>query len=284
MSDTDSQYRFNSGPLRSTVIIELHTHHATRIWTGRKGRPDENIQYIIGFPRFISLMNTLRLDALADNPYADMWMLHMEERLLAARDELNVLVAAMETVFSQLPEMMTVEGTVSIQPARFPVFASTPLGFIAVYMLTDYDTLLRKALLAHHMALLTSTQKNELRVQAGRIIRSVLTRAQVYRRLPVTRQDIRNGNGRAKEAEALVGVVPDDIFDGTRRSSYAPPLRQPDEEPTVDGEDATKSTTETEEDASVVIPVSIGNGQALALEDDTSSTVDDGEEEDESAT
>ena len=264
MSETDSQYRFNSGPLRSTIIIELHTHHATGMWAGRRGRPDENIQPIIGIPRFITLMNTLRLDSQADNPYADLWMLRMEERLCAAREELTVLIDSMKAVFSQLPEMMTVEGSVSIQPARFPVFASTQLGFIAVYMLTDYDTLIRKALLAHHMALLTSDEKNELREQAGRLIRSILSLAQHYQRIPVTRQDIRDGNARAKEAEARVGMVPDDIMDGSRRSAYAPPLRQ---------------TVINDAAAPAVSPENTRTGPDLADGDDVS---DDEEEEDES--
>lgn len=281
MSDTDPQYRFNSGPLRSTVIIELHTHHATRIWTGRQGRPEENIQYIIGFPRFITLMNTLRLDSMADNPYADMWMLHMEERLQTAREALNVLIGSMDAVFSQLPEMMTVEGSISIQPARFPVFASTPLGFIAVYMLTDYDTLLRKTLLAHHMALLTSTEKNELREQAGNIIRGVLTRAQFYRRIPVTRQDIREGNARAKDAEAQAGPVPDDVMDGTRRSSYAPPLRQPADEAATGVGEALSSAAITEQAAPALIPV-VSRGPDMTSEDEVAA--EDEDDDDESAT
>lgn len=226
MSDTDPQYRFSSGPLRSNIIIELHTHYATNVWSGRPARPEEKVHGIIGLPRFISLMNTLRLDSLADNPYADMWMLQMEERLLAAREEMDFLIAGMQTLFSRIPETMTIKDSVSIQPARFPVFASTPLGFIAVYLLTDFDELVRKVLLAHHMALMTSMEKKAFFIKAGRIISGVLVQAQRYRRIPVSRQDLREGNGRARDAIALAGPVPDDILDGTRRSSYSPPLSQ----------------------------------------------------------
>ncbi|ECF1703677.1 TIGR03761 family integrating conjugative element protein [Salmonella enterica subsp. enterica] len=227
MSDMTPHTQFTAGPLRSNVTIELHTHLATRTWTGRQPDPAENIHGIIGVPRFLNIMNVIRLDAAADNPYADLWMLRLEERLLAAREEMNVLIDSMKTVFSQLPEMMTVEGCASIQPARFPVFASTQLGFIAIYLLTDFDELMRNALLAQHMALINRVQMNDLRQKGGNLIRSILVLAQKYRRIPVTRQDIRERNARAVAAEVQVGPVPEDIFDGSRRSAYAPPLRQP---------------------------------------------------------
>lgn len=221
---------FTAGPLRSSVTIELHTHLATRTWTGRQPDPAENIHGIIGIPRFLNIMNVIRLDTVADNPYADLWMLRLEERLIAAREEMNTLIDSMKTVFSQLPQMMTVEGCASIQPARFPVFASTQLGFIAIYLLTDFDELMRNALLAQHMALINRIQMNDLRQKGGNLIRSILVLAQKYRRIPVTRQDIREHNARAIAAEEQVGPVPEDIFDGSRRSAYAPPLRHPVDE------------------------------------------------------
>lgn len=227
MSDMTPETWLTTGPLRSSITIELHTHLATRTWTGRQPDPAENIHGIIGIPRLLNILNVIRLDALADNPYADLWMLRLEERLLAAREEMNTLIDSMKTVFSQLPEMMTVEGCASIQPARFPVFASTQLGFIAIYLLTDFDELMRNALLAQHMALINRVQMNDLRQKGGNLIRSILVLAQKYRRIPVTRQDIRERNARAIAAEEQVGPVPEDIFDGSRRSAYALPLRQP---------------------------------------------------------
>ena len=233
MNESEQQFSLTSGPLRSSIIIELHTHHATQAWVGRLPNRDENIYGIIGLPRFITIMNIIRLDSLADNPYADMWMLLLEERLQAARAGMNALIDSMQSVFDKVPEMMTVEGTASIKPARFPVFASTQLGFIAVYLLTDFDSLMRKALLAHHMALLTRPEMNELRQKAGNFLRSILVQAQKYRRIAVTRQDIREGNARAAAAAELAGPVPEDIFDGSRRAVYAPPLQMNDDGPAV---------------------------------------------------
>lgn len=121
MSDI-SPVQLTTGPLRSTVTIELHTHLATRTWTGRQPDPAENIHGIIGIPRFLNIMNIIRLDSQADNPYADLWMLRLEERLLAARTEMNALIDSMAAVFNQLPEMMTVEGVRQYPACTIPGF------------------------------------------------------------------------------------------------------------------------------------------------------------------
>lgn len=268
-------YHLTSGPLRSAITVELHTHLATRTWTGRQANPEENTHAIIGMPRFLSILNIIRLDCVADNPYADMWMLRLEERLLAAREEMNDLISSTKTVFSQLlPEMMTVENCLSIQPARFPVFAASQLGFIAIYLLTDYDGLMRNALLANHMAFLSRAELNSLNQRGGNIIRSILVLAQRYRRLSVTRQDIREGNVRALAAQEQAGPVPNDIFDGSLRSAWAPPLRPaPDEE--------TAPVTETAGPAPVSFSVNSDEPAEIPIALTTATETDDYESESE---
>ncbi|MDX5630319.1 MULTISPECIES: AcaB family transcriptional regulator [unclassified Brenneria] len=112
-------------------------------------------------------------------------------------------------------------------------------------------------MLANHMALINRVELNDIRQRGGNLLRSIFVLAQKYRRIPVTRQDIRDGNARAQAAEELAGPVPDDIFDGSRRSAYAPPLRSASEdkpepmadipvsapdEPSTDGPDLDVST------------------------------------------
>lgn len=276
MSETDTHFQLATGPLRSTITIELHTHLATRTWTGRQPDPAEKIHGIIGLPRFLNIMNIIRLDSMADNPYADLWMLRLEERLLSAREEMNILIDSMKVVFNQLPEMMTVESCASIQPARFPIFASSQLGFIAVYLLTDFDELMRKALLAQHMALINRVEMNDLRQRGGNLIRSILVLAQKYRRIPVTRKDIRDRNARALAAEEQAGAVPEDIFNGTRRSAYAPPLRQPVDEtsaPAAESASPTSAPVLPADNDDSETPLTVSPATATEAEDDDDSEI-----------
>lgn len=56
-----SDYTFNMGPLRSAIHIQLHTHNATRLWTGRRAT-ENGPAPIIGMPRFIEILNQMRID------------------------------------------------------------------------------------------------------------------------------------------------------------------------------------------------------------------------------
>ncbi|HDX3229560.1 TIGR03761 family integrating conjugative element protein [Escherichia coli] len=271
-------YYITSGPLRSSITIELHTHIATRTWTGRLADPEKNLRAIIGMPRLLSILNIIRMDSVVDNPYADMWMLRLEERLLAAREDMDALISDTKTVFSQLPEMMTVEGCLSVAPARFPVFASTQLGFIAIYLLTDYDSLMRNALLANHMALLSRTELDALNDRGGNLIRSILVLTQRYRRIPVTRQDIRESNARSRAALEQGGEVPEDIFDGTRRSAYAPPLRPAPDDATAVAPEVTEPEPVPE---TLPLPAPAA-GVDEAAPDDLPDTETEAEDDDES--
>lgn len=220
------QYPLHSGPLRSTITIELHTHRATQIWQGRRGVLEEEIYPIIGMQRFLGIMEMLRRDAAQDNPYADMWMLVMEERLLGARQEMNRLIEEARQVFKSVPDTITVDDCYSIEPVTLPLFASTQLGYIAVYLLTDFDALARKVLQAHHIAIITRAEYDDWFLRGSRMIRSIFSLAQRYPRVPVTRQDFIDSHIRAHEAEKQFGPVPPDILDGSRHSQYAPPLQR----------------------------------------------------------
>lgn len=226
---TEQNYIISSGPLRSAITIELHTHRATQLWQGRQGAtsPDGRIIHpIIGMPRFLSLLNIIRMDSSLDNPCADAYMIRLEERLLAARQEMNSLTDSVQTVFSMIPETLTVESCLSVQPASFPVFSASQLGFIGIYLLTDFDKLARNTMLATHMALLNRVERNDLIQRSSNLVRSIFVLAQKYRRIPVTRDDFRQKNARAQAAVDIVGQLPEDILDGSRRSQYAPPLRR----------------------------------------------------------
>lgn len=229
----NKRYIVTSGPLRSAITIELHTHRAVQLWQGRQmstSLDGHTVHPIIGVPRFLSLLNIINMDVSLDNPCADMYMLRLEERLLEARQEMDTLTRGVRHIFSLLPETLTVENCLSIQPARFPVFSASQLGFIGIYLLTDFDKLARNAQLATHMALLNRVECNDLIKRSSGLIRSIFSLAQKYRRIPVTREDFRTGNARAAAAEEAVGPLPAEILDGSRRSQYAPPLRQPPDE------------------------------------------------------
>lgn len=225
-------YQLNIGSLRSAVELTLHTHHAARIWMGRpqtEGKPS-----ILGLAGFCSKMNQMSRGASQDDPYSDWWMIRLEEKINESDEALKVIDKRLDDVMAQLPSMITIGNNLSIQPVKLPLFISNPLGFKAVYLLTSYDEIVRRILLAQHVGLI-GRRDMELWIDEGaRVLRSLFGLAQLYRFSGASRDDFAANNAKADQARKMYerhGEIPQDILEGTRRSSFAPPITRGQPQP-----------------------------------------------------
>ena len=98
------------------------------------------------------------------------------------------------------------------------------LGFMAVYLLADYDDLARKLILAHHTALIDRSTLERWLNDGAHALRSLFSLAQQYRYSGTTRDDFASKNAAARAALEKFGELPPDVLEGTRRSRFAPPI------------------------------------------------------------
>lgn len=218
-----SDYTFNMGPLRSAIHIQLHTHNATRLWTGRRAI-ENGPAPIIGMPRFIEILNQIRIASEHDDPYADLWMLRMEEKLTHSRKMMQIMLEQAKTLFSELPEGINIESCLNVQPARFPLFINAPLAYQGIYLLTDFDQLARQLLLASHIAVISRREMHNRLNNGATVIRSAFSLAQKYHGSGLTRRDFRENTPQARAVIERSGPLPEAILNGEQRSSYSPPL------------------------------------------------------------
>lgn len=177
-------YQLNLGSLRSSITLTLHTHHAARLWQGRSRR--EGVHPILGMPGYIAVTNLLKQASSQDDPYADWFMLQLEEKLLQTKAEVRNLVHQVSQVERDLPTQVDVGDNLNIHPVTLPLYIGSQLGFLAVYLLTDYDTLVRRVLLAHHTALIGRVDMESWIDGGAHHLRSLLGLAQNYRLAGVT--------------------------------------------------------------------------------------------------
>src|SRR3546814_13742177 len=64
------------------------------------------------------------------------------------------LTQQLDRIRQDLPTQIDMGDNLNIHPVTLPLYIGSQLGFLAVYLLTDYDTLVRHTLLAHHTALI----------------------------------------------------------------------------------------------------------------------------------
>ncbi|MCC4586486.1 TIGR03761 family integrating conjugative element protein [Xanthomonas sp. NCPPB 1067] len=214
--------QLNLGSLRSAMSLTLHTHHASRIWHGRaaaEGRPG-----IVGLNGYIAVMNKMKRGAEQDDPYSDWWMLRIEEKLAQTDTALRQLREQVDAALADVPPALSLGDNLNVQPIRLPLFVNAQLGFMAVYLLADYDELARKLILAHHTALIDRSTLERWLNEGAHALRSLFSLAQQYRYSGCTRDDFAAKNAAARAALEKFGELPHEVLEGTRRSRYAPPI------------------------------------------------------------
>ncbi|GKS92190.1 PFL_4669 family integrating conjugative element protein [Acidovorax sp. SUPP2539] len=214
--------QLNLGSLRSAMSLTLHTHHASRIWHGRA--PAEGRPGIVGLNGYIAVMNKMKRGAEQDDPYSDWWMLRIEEKLSQTNIALRQLREQVDRALTGVPTALSLGENLNVQPIRLPLFVNAQLGFMAVYLLADYDELARKLILAHHTALIDRSTLERWLNEGAHALRSLFSLAQQYRYSGCTRDDFAAKNAAARAAVEKYGELPQDVLEGTRRSRYAPPI------------------------------------------------------------
>jgi integrating conjugative element protein (TIGR03761 family) len=214
--------RLNLGALRSAMQLTLHTHHASRIWNGRT--PSEGRPGIIGLNGFVTIASRMQRGAEQDDPYSDWWILRIEEKLTDTKARLETLRKQVDQALACVPAELSLGENLNVQPVKLPLFVSSQLGFLAVYLLADFDNLARRIILAHHTALIDRHTMERWLNEGAHYLRSTFTLAQQYKYSGAARDDFASNNAVARTARERFGDLPQDVLEGTRRSRYAPPI------------------------------------------------------------
>ncbi|HFJ0421566.1 TPA: PFL_4669 family integrating conjugative element protein [Pseudomonas aeruginosa] len=214
--------QLNLGALRSSMALTLHTHHASRIWHGRAAA--EGRSGIIGLNGFIAAMNKMKRGSEQDDPYSDWWMLRVEEKLAQTKHLLQELREQVDQALADVPPALSLGENLNVQPVKLPLFVNAQLGFMAVYLLADYDDIARKLILAHHTALIDRSTMERWLNEGAHALRALFSLSQRYRYSGCTRDDFAARNAVARAAIEKFGELPEDVLEGSRRSRYAPPI------------------------------------------------------------
>lgn len=242
MSDN---FQLNLGSLRSEMNLTLHTHHASRIWHGRKAADGKN--GILGLTGFVNIMNKMKRGAEQDDPFSDLWMIRIEERLEQGEAEMRQIQEQLDGIMAKLPDALSIGENLNVKPINVPLYVNSQLGFKAVYLVAEYDELARRLLLAHHTALIGRQALEQWIDQGAHILRSIFGLAQQYKFSGATRDDIAAKNARGREAMERFGPIPQDVLEGTRRSQFAPVIMRRAEGTAADSDSYTPEAGSSEE-------------------------------------
>lgn len=209
------------------IEIAISTVFAYRLW---KGRPKSGQDMpIMGLPGFAAMLRKIEDHIRNDDPYADYVYLLIEERIEAIAGEIAAERSGIEDfIKSAIPEEMSLPEVGSNAPQKVKVRFTSPLAFKLSYQVIAVDQIIRRVLLANHVAAMTTQEKHEVIARLSNIIRGVMHMVFMFTATGVTRDDLAANNAKARKAREVmansIGELPEDILAGTRRASEAPKL------------------------------------------------------------
>ncbi|MDF5969676.1 TIGR03761 family integrating conjugative element protein [Pseudomonas aeruginosa] len=127
---------------------------------------------------------------------------------------------------AKLPATLDISENLSVTPVKVPLFISNPLGFKAVYLLTNYDELARRTLLAQHVGLVGRRDMEVWLDEGASVLRNLFGLAQSYQFSGATATTspqtmlAPKPRGRCTRSSARSRRT----SGGHRRSNFAPPI------------------------------------------------------------
>ncbi|HEY2454457.1 MAG TPA: TIGR03761 family integrating conjugative element protein [Scandinavium sp.] len=225
-----TEKKTRAGALQSELRIELHTNYAIGLWHGRKVvKRDDGLkskQPIMGMPQFLYRAALINQDSMHNNPWADLGMLALEEKLKEAGSRMQLLIERLDKDMAIIPKGVTITEALSSEALDLSVYSGTPLGYHCVFLLMGFDQFAKKVLQASHYGVISRNKRFDLLGEGSRLLREVYGCVLGYRKVNASRIDALENNEVWRKACEEFGEPERDIMLGEKRSSFSPPLNE----------------------------------------------------------
>ena len=209
------------GDFQSHIWLTLQTLQAQLLVRGRNVKGKPNITGLVGFADRLRLIWNA---AQADDPYADWWLIKVQDGLNRARDTFKEQRAPIRALLDSVTAFEVTPSSAS-EPFRIQLRFSSPYAYIAAQTLSEFDDFVREALTARHIGLMKPKDVKDAVFTCGSRLRGLFNIPMRYRRTGVSRHDKNSWNGNGEMAKRFMGEIPPDILAGTRRAELAPEIR-----------------------------------------------------------
>lgn len=211
------------GGLRNNTRMIIQTRQAQKLVTGRKRTSEASA--IIGLMDFGRRMKLLWLSAEADDPYADWYLLQIENSIKEARILINEKKSWLDDVLNTM-DGIEVEIAQSLKPINISIYFQNPIGYMGAYLVKDYDSLACSVFTARHIGLVDRATAESIIHVTGKAIRRTFTLVSLWKFTGVTREDLKQNNQSSVRALETFGECPEDVISKQTRAKAAPAIRE----------------------------------------------------------
>lgn len=225
-----SERKNRAGALQSELRIELHTNYAIGLWEGRKAEKRDDgkkgKQPIMGMPQFLHRATQINRDSQQNEPWADMAMLTLQEKIEYASQQMNELIASLDKQISFVPPSVSITDAQATETLDLTVFSGTPLGYRCVFLLMGFDQYAKRVLQAAHYGIISRSQRYDMLGSGSRLLREIYGSVLRYRKVGATRLDAAENNDRWRTACETAGEPDRAVLLGEKRSAFSPPINE----------------------------------------------------------
>jgi integrating conjugative element protein (TIGR03761 family) len=207
------------GKLRGEVWLTVQTLMAQGLVLGRAATADK--PDIPGLLAFADRLRVIWTAAGADDPYADWWLIKIDEALETARNRIRSEQAALDAII-EIQSALQIQVGMSEQPYRIALKFANPYAFWGAQLIGDFDDIARTALTARYVGLLNSTALHGSLQTCSGPIRTLFALPQGYRALGIDRDSIKGDGKAVLDAINLMGELPPAVLSGERTASLTP--------------------------------------------------------------
>lgn len=197
--------------LLSDIRITLHTRVASRLWQAHPG----------GMLLCLALLKRLLRAEQNDDPWASHWLEQLRIRLNLMAYLLKQKHDQLGNLFLSLPGAISTSLLCNPSPSEYtlPVALLSPPGSRLLHQLIDYDLLVRRALLAWQLGLISQPEKRDCIATIPRLLLQLYSFVNHFRTTGVTRTDVRLNNPLAQATTRKLGQLPKRILAEIHRNA-----------------------------------------------------------------
>ena len=212
------------GVLRGEVWLTVQSHHARRLILGRAATLEKPA--IVGLVGFADRLRVIWNAARADDPYADWWLIKIDEALERARSRIKTERAALDECIEQRSALQ-IKVVTSSKPYRVALNFANPYAYWGAHLIAEFDTTARTILTAKHVGLISGNLAEQSLHGCAGAIRSLFAVPLGYRVLRIDREAVKANGKTAKEAAEFMGELPQAVLLGEHSAALTPRKAQP---------------------------------------------------------
>ncbi len=213
-----------TGALRGEVWLTVQSHHAQRLILGRAATLEKPA--IVGLVGFADRLRVIWNAARADDPYADWWLIKIDEALERARSRIKREQAVLDECIEQRSALQ-IKVVTTTKPYRVALNFANPYGYWGAHLIAEFDTTARTILTAKHVGLISGNLAEQSLHGCAGAIRSLFAVPLGYRVLRIDREAVKAGGKTAKEAAEFMGEIPQAVLLGEQLAALTPHKAQP---------------------------------------------------------